>query len=91
MSELPTGWDLNRDRAMNAEHLRAALAEIEAKFTDFLDIQGGTQPPKSQFFESYMDGLIRLLQIRDFGSDDKAIYIQSFLKIALIKDLFFIY
>ena len=50
---------------------------IEAKFTDFLDVQGGTQPPKSNFFEAYKDGLVRLLQIRDFSSDDKAIYIQD--------------
>ncbi len=50
---------------------------VEAKFTDFLDIQGGTQPPKSQFSESYVDGLVRLLQIRDFSSDDKAIYIRD--------------
>ncbi len=50
---------------------------VEAKFTDFLDIQGGTQPPKSQFSESYKDGLVRLLQIRDFSSDEKAIYIKD--------------
>lgn len=39
----------------------------KAKFTDFLDIEGGTQPPKSNFIYESKDGYIRLLQIRDFG------------------------
>lgn len=38
------------------------------KFTDVLDIQGGTQPPKAKFISELKDGYIRLLQIRDFGN-----------------------
>jgi hypothetical protein len=30
MNELPMEWEINQNRPMNAEHLRAALAEIEA-------------------------------------------------------------
>ncbi|MCC5796303.1 MAG: restriction endonuclease subunit S [Methylophaga sp.] len=37
------------------------------KFTEILDVQGGTQPPKSQFIGEPRKGYIRLLQIRDFG------------------------
>jgi type I restriction enzyme S subunit len=37
--------------------------------------EGGSQPPKSQFVESPRKGYIRLLQIRDFKSDEKAVYI----------------
>lgn len=37
------------------------------KFTEILDVQGGTQPPKSQFVDEARHGYIRLLQIRDFG------------------------
>lgn len=37
------------------------------KFTEVLDISGGTQPPKSEFIPAPQDGYIRLLQIRDFG------------------------
>ncbi|MFI8749996.1 restriction endonuclease subunit S [Vreelandella lionensis] len=37
------------------------------KFTEILDVQGGTQPPKSQFIGEPREGYIRLLQIRDFG------------------------
>jgi len=37
--------------------------------------QGGTQPPKSQFVDSPRDGYVRLLQIRDFKSDDRAVYV----------------
>ena len=39
------------------------------------DFQGGSQPPKSQFIDSPSEGYVRLLQIRDFKSDNKAIYI----------------
>jgi type I restriction enzyme S subunit len=44
------------------------LAEI-CKF------QGGTQPPKSFFVYEPREGYVRLLQIRDFTSDEKATYI----------------
>ncbi|TDY02427.1 restriction endonuclease subunit S [Thiohalophilus thiocyanatoxydans] len=37
--------------------------------------QGGSQPPKSQFVSVPQEGYVRLLQIRDFKSDDKAVYI----------------
>ena len=37
--------------------------------------EGGSQPPKSQFADSPRKGYIRLLQIRDFKSDEKAVYI----------------
>jgi len=39
------------------------------------DFQGGSQPPKSQFVDKPTDGYIRLLQIRDFKRDDKAVYV----------------
>ncbi|WP_334323015.1 restriction endonuclease subunit S [Gilliamella apicola] len=41
---------------------------IITKFTDLLDIQGGTQPPKSEFIDKIKKDYIRLLQIRDFGN-----------------------
>lgn len=39
------------------------------------DFQGGGQPPKSEFIFEPRDGYVRMLQIRDFKSDDKAVYI----------------
>ncbi len=44
-------------------------------FTDVLDIQGGTQPPKSTFKYEPVKGYIRLLQIRDFGEKPLPTYI----------------
>ncbi len=41
------------------------------------DFQGGGQPPKSEFIYAPRDGYIRMLQIRDFKSEDKAVYIPS--------------
>lgn len=45
------------------------------KFTDILDVQGGTQPPKSQFISEPKEGYVRLLQIRDFGKKPVPTYI----------------
>jgi type I restriction enzyme S subunit len=45
------------------------------KFTDVFDINGGTQPPKSEFISEPKEGYIRLLQIRDFGAKPVPTYI----------------
>lgn len=47
------------------------------KFTDILDVNGGTQPPKSEFIHEPRDGYVRLLQIRDFGEKPVPTYIRS--------------
>lgn len=44
-------------------------------FTKLIDIEGGTQPPKSNFVEYELDGYIRLVQIRDFSSDKYIVYV----------------
>ncbi|CAM2787927.1 restriction endonuclease subunit S [Salinicoccus roseus] len=40
-----------------------------------LDIQGGTQPPRSEFINHPQNGYIRLIQIRDFDSDKHKVYV----------------
>lgn len=45
------------------------------KLGEVCDFQGGSQPPKSKFINTPQEDYIRLLQIRDFKSDDKAVYI----------------
>jgi type I restriction enzyme, S subunit len=45
------------------------------KLEQVSDFQGGSQPPKSQFIDEPREGYIRLLQIRDFKSDHRAVYI----------------
>jgi type I restriction enzyme S subunit len=47
----------------------------EGFFTDYFDIAGGTQPPKSTFINESRDGYIKFLQIRDFSSDTTPTYI----------------
>ena len=44
-------------------------------FTSLIDIEGGTQPPKSQFVDTCKDGYIRLIQIRDFATDKYTVYV----------------
>jgi type I restriction enzyme, S subunit len=58
------------------------MSELPAGWasTDFdtlFDFKGGSQPPKSEFIDHPAPGYIRLLQIRDFESDAKAIYIEN--------------
>lgn len=55
----------------------APLGWITASFTDILDIQGGTQPPKSAFHYCPAPNLVRLLQIRDFGDRPVPTYIPN--------------
>jgi type I restriction enzyme S subunit len=45
------------------------------RFGDFLDIQGGSQPPKSNFADGPCEGYVRLLQIRDFGPNPVPTYV----------------
>jgi type I restriction enzyme, S subunit len=45
------------------------------RFGSFLDIQGGTQPPKSTFSSEPGPGLVRLIQIRDLGPNPMPVYI----------------
>ena len=44
-------------------------------FTSLIDIEGGTQPPKSQFIDEPRDGYARLIQIRDFATDKYTVYV----------------
>jgi type I restriction enzyme S subunit len=68
-----------------AEHLRQAAIFAVAtsataktvRFDDVLDYKGGSQPSKSTFHQEMAPGRIRLLQIRDFASDQKAVFIDD--------------
>lgn len=44
-------------------------------FTSLIDIEGGTQPPKSQFIDEPREGYVRLIQIRDFATDKNTVYV----------------
>jgi type I restriction enzyme S subunit len=39
------------------------------RLTEIFDIQGGTQPPKSEWKEIIEDGYVRMIQIRDYYTD----------------------
>ena len=58
-------------------------------FLDACDMQGGAQPPASQFVDTLIDGYVRLLQIRDFSSDAHKTYvpIEKKLKLATEDDV----
>lgn len=58
---------------------------IYFSFTSLLDVQGGTQPPKSQFINEKRDGYIRLVQIRDFASDKYITFVPDTKKLRKIK------
>ncbi len=44
-------------------------------FTDVMDVKGGTQPPASEFIDHPKEGYVRLVQIRDFDTDEHKTYI----------------
>lgn len=44
------------------------------KHVDFI---GGSQPPKSNFSDTKKDGFVRLIQIRDYKSDNHIVYIDE--------------
>lgn len=48
---------------------------VEYKLSDIIKIVGGSQPPKSDFRDVCVDGYIRLIQIRDYKSDNHKVFI----------------
>ena len=55
------------------------------KFGTIIDIQGGTQPPKSKFIFEPRDGYVRLVQIRDFASDEYITYVPIDKKLRMME------
>ena len=43
--------------------------------SDIMDYSGGSQPPASEFINTYKDGYIRFIQIRDYASNSHITYI----------------
>jgi type I restriction enzyme S subunit len=58
-----------------AEGFIAPSSWKQLRFSDICEIVGGSQPPKSTFKKSPAAGLVRLVQIRDYKSDDHITYI----------------
>lgn len=46
---------------------------MKVKLIDICDFQGGSQPPKDEWKGNYINGYIRMLQIRDFTQKNKVI------------------
>lgn len=65
----------SRLRRNAASKVLATAGACQVRFADVLDYKGGSQPPKSTFHAEPAEGRVRLLQIRDFASDKKAVYI----------------
>lgn len=47
------------------------------KLGEIADFQGGSQPPKDQFSSIPLEGYVRLIQIRDYKSDENIIYVKK--------------
>ena len=45
--------------------------------TEVVDFIGGSQPPKSQFSDVQKEGYVRLIQIRDYKTDNHIVYVDS--------------
>ena len=55
-------------------------------FGSIMSIEGGTQPPKSQFLFEPTKGYIRLYQIRDFSSENFHTYVKDEKKLRIMSD-----
>lgn len=55
-------------------------------FGTIMSIEGGTQPPKSQFLFEPTEGYIRLYQIRDFSSENFHTYVKDEKKLRIMSD-----
>ena len=47
------------------------------QLTDVADFIGGSQPPKSEFSYTLKEGFVRLIQIRDYKSDDHKVFVNK--------------
>lgn len=76
------------DEALSEKELTDAVAAVSklprenypadwkiVKLGEIVDVQGGSQPPKSNFIFEPKDGYVRLLQIRDFGDKPVPTYV----------------
>ncbi|MEP2533843.1 restriction endonuclease subunit S [Shimia sp.] len=46
-------------------------------FAGYMDIKGGTQPPKSEFLYEPSEGYVRLVQIRDYDGDNHLTFVRN--------------
>lgn len=49
----------------------------EVPLMQYVNIVGGSQPPKQHFSYEFKEGYVRLIQIRDYKSDNHVVYIDS--------------
>jgi type I restriction enzyme, S subunit len=56
------------------------------RLDEVCDFRGGTQPPKSTFIHEPRPGYVRLLQIRDFDSDDHATYVRAESRLRMVDE-----
>lgn len=59
---------------------------VNIYFGSIMSIEGGTQPPKSQFLFEPTEGYIRLYQIRDFSSDNFHTYVKDEKKLRVMSE-----
>ena len=61
----------------NLDGIKIPATWIKLKFKSFMDMQGGSQPPKSTFITEKREGYTRLFQIRDFGNRPNPVYVPT--------------
>ena len=75
-----TEKNLANSRELFESYLNAIFTQkgdgwLEKKLGDVCTFQGGSQPPKAVFSTQKKDGYIRLIQIRDYKSNNYTVYI----------------
>jgi type I restriction enzyme S subunit len=76
----PEGMDAGTAALFPGKFQESSIGSIpkgwgDSNLGELMTMQGGTQPPASQFLDKPHDGYIRLLQIRDYLNDDHLTFI----------------
>ena len=69
------------DNFMNSV-LNDVFSDLEQNYepvelTKYVNFIGGSQPPKSEFSDKEREGYVRLIQIRDYKSDNNIVYVKK--------------
>ena len=85
LTRIDTAIDYLQQKNELAKQLFDSLLDVifknaigeETSLTEVADFIGGSQPPKSKFSDTRQDGYVRLVQIRDYKSDNHVVYVNA--------------
>lgn len=86
--KIETGEEILKNVLVSKEEISVSIPNnwIYFYFTSLLDVKGGTQPPKNEFVSELEEGYERLIQIRDFTSDNYKVFVPNNNKLRKVNE-----